>query len=246
MRRSVTALLRASALAAATCVLGGAAGCGRESFDLLAAAGAAGSSSGTSGVSGSSGAGTSGAGASAGGSLGGSVDAGASAGGQASAGFAGRRNFPEGGSAGFAPCSNGSMCAGSGGGACPASAPFCTPCATSNDCPSDAKNCDKSGRCYQCRRNSDCGVGQACNTLALVCATPCKADDDCSGDANHRVCNTDFDVCVSCMASAQCSLYNNGMNAMSNRCYFSSCVQCAEDRDCGNQYCVAGRCQKSH
>ena len=238
MPRSPTASVRGFALAAAFCVLGGGAGCGRETFNLLANDGAAGD---FPGISGSTSGGAAGAGSSAGGGSGAFVDAGF--GGQASAGSAGRRSFPEGGTGGTAPpCLGGQSCAGGSGGSCPTSLPFCAACVTNKDCSGETPKCDPDkGRCYQCKGDDDCApTTEAC--FLGRCGKRCKTQSDCESVPDHLFCRSGAWVCVGCIYNNDCGVYNNKQNI----CFVSECVQCTEDRDCMSQSCVAGLCQKPH
>lgn len=242
MRRSTTALVRGFALAAAFCVLGGAGGCGRETFDLLPLAGAAGA---LSGASGGPAGGHGGAVSGAGGSLGGSFEAGSGGHWQASAGSAGRRN--EGGMGGGFPCSNGAGCASGSGGGCPTSLPFCSSCTTDNDCVGEASHCDQDkGRCYECKDDGDCPPGQACNVFSGSCVRYCKEQSDCNNSPDHRLCRRDIGICVSCAYSTDCGFYNNGGVNKQKVCFIGECVECTENSDCVSNDCVAGECQKPH
>ncbi|MES1176126.1 MAG: hypothetical protein ABUL62_17525 [Myxococcales bacterium] len=238
MRRFHTGSVRGVALAAAFCVLGGAAGCGRETFNLLEVPDAAGAFSGAAGANQG---GTAGVGL--GGSTGSSFDAGSA--GQPSAGAAGRRNFPEGGMGGLTPCLAGPGCMAGAGGSCATSTPFCAPCLKDKDCSGDTPHCDQEkGRCYQCKFDDDCPPDEGCNFIAGRCAKRCKDQTDCDSEADHRVCRTGMRLCVSCNYSTDCGFYDNGNNNKQDVCFVTECVECTVDRDCASNYCVAGRCQK--
>ena len=171
----------------------------------------------------------------------------ANAGGQASAGAAGRRNVPEGGTGGKAPCLNGPTCMAGAAGSCPASTPFCSACTTDKDCNGDAPHCaPEKGRCYQCQVDEDCSDNEACNRFTERCAKRCKEQSDCDSEPDHRLCRQGISLCVSCIYSTDCGLYNSGTNNKQDVCFIGECVECAEDRDCVTNYCVAGRCQKPH
>lgn len=238
MRRLPAVSVPRFALTAVICMLGGAAGCGRETWDLLAAGGAAGAVSGAAGVSD--------AGAGAGGAGGFTPGGGAGTAGGGRFGFAGaggRPSYPsDAGNGGTGPCSSASPCPDFG---CQPSVPFCTACTMPKDCGDEAPFCDPSvGRCYQCRQKEDCAAGEAC--FAAKCVTPCKDNNDCDGDAMHRICNTGIKVCVSCIYNSDCSFFNNGSSNGDYRCYQGSCVECLDDRECPMQACLAGHCQKAH
>jgi len=240
MRRWPSDFVRAVALATAFCALGIAAGCGRAQFDLLPdeslvnTSGAAGTrnDSGAAGIGGN--AGTSGK---AFGGASGKAELG---------GFGGRITTFPGGGGGNAPCGGEGGCI-DGEPFCPpySPSPFCIPCFSSYDCAMtapDAKVCDPDlKRCVQCRRDSDCGKGNACNPLTQRCARACDRKDDCVTDSQHLLCNTELHVCVSCNRDPDCASYG----LVDAHCFLYACVECYEDRQCAvNQQCIAGHCTK--
>ena len=234
MRRLPSNLARTVALVAAFCALGVGGGCGRQTFNLLpdelqAAAGNT--------AFGGTDAGRAGSGGTGGTSAGGAGRGGAG-------GFGGRFGPPPGGGAGNFPCL--------GEGGCPDEQPFCPPyspspfcisCFSDHDCDGEANVCDQDlKRCVQCRRDNDCGIGQACNPLTQRCAKSCNDKDDCAVDSQHLLCSPDLHVCVSCNRNQDCDSYG----PLRPYCFVYACVQCFEDRHCGvvGQACVAGRCMK--
>jgi hypothetical protein len=103
----------------------------------------------------------------------------------------------------------------------------------------------------ECESNDDCkdAAKPKCDTATFKCIadTPagCKNDDDCLGDANGEVCNTDDGKCVGCLDDTDC---DNGeaCNMTNNTCEKSGCTDtptcykanaksyCAEnDKDAG-------------
>jgi len=235
MRQSDAFSARGVVLAAVFCVLSVASGCGRETFDLLAMAGAGGGSE-------QAGGGGAGSPANQGGGAGLDSSAGAStAAGAGGLSNGGRPNQPGGGNGG-APCLAGSSCM-DGAMGCPVSLPLCTACTSNKDCPADAQRCDLgAGRCVQCERDQDCPDNQACNIFTQRCARACREKSDCIGDSNHPICHTGIGVCVSRTQNTDCAFYDKG----EDKCYFGSCVECFESHQCPSNSCVAGRCDKMH
>ena len=240
MRRFLAVSLRRFALTAVICMLSGAAGCGRETFDLLPSAGAAGSVSGGAGLTSSS----AGSGGSARGGAGGSARAGAGAGGNSASGgsfgfsgSAGRPTFPNDGG------SSGSIGVGGGPASCSPSFPFCVPCTSEKDC--NGLKCDLQLQlCYECQTNDECPSGEVCN-LAKRCAKQCSDMNGCADDPDHRLCYVQAGMCVSCFQSQDCDFYITSSN-MELKCFQQACVECTKASECGGQPCVAGRCQKPH
>jgi len=196
---------------------------GRQTFDLLQDSGGAAGASGLSGASPGGGGGSSGM-----------------------AGSGGRPGLPlDGGAGGNAPCftNTGEPC--SFGAACPAGVAYCKVCTNNNGCPPFASHCDVNlGRCVQCRRNEDCDIGEACNTLAHTCARQCSPSNvnDCLGNTIEPFCHPTLNVCVGCNSNSDCAL-----NMLGDRCFYTTCVQCFDSSQCESQEeCVAGHCQKQH
>jgi len=238
MRRQPSHFGRTVVLAAAVCALGVAAGCGRETFDLLPDAtldGAGrGSTAGAGHDSGGAGsAGRSSASGKGGGGTGGKAEAG---------GFGGRfTTFPGGGS-GVTPCLGEGGCPDEEPASCSLGDPFCTPCRYNSQCVfTNATTCDQElRRCVECRKESQCGPGERCNTNTWRCAKACGGSKDtCGVDGQHMTCSSELGVCVACTSKEDC----NGYGPFSGRCSPSNvCVECFEDAQCGSEFCLGGRC----
>lgn len=238
MSRLQTNSVRSVALAAAFCALSIAAGCGRATFDLLtedSLVSAGQPPSAGAGIGGGSGAG------------GNSGAAGKGFGGYAgrleTAGFGGRITSFPGSGAGNLNCGGEGGCADEGPFCPPYSpSPFCIPCLSKYDCGADAKVCDPDlKRCVQCRKDIDCGPGNACNPLTQRCAKACDNKDDCAVDSQHLLCNQELHVCVSCNRDQDCASYG----LVDAHCFLYACVECFEDRQCAlTQTCIAGHCTK--
>jgi len=235
MRRRSSSFIRAVALATVFCALSIAAGCGRETFDLLPDQSlvSAGSAAGVRNQSGSAG---------LGGNAAGSGKAGGGSAGKAElGGFGGRGStFPGGGD----------NCLGDGGCSdepptCLPASPFCATCDpidTKHPCPFfDASTCDPDLKlCVECRNNSQCGFGERCNPKTLRCAKACgPGKDNCSADGLHLFCNSELALCVTCLKDGDCNNYG----PFPGRCYMNACVECFESSQCSGQTaCVLGRC----
>jgi len=236
MRRSNASSARTVAFVAAFCALAVAAGCGRESFNLVPEptldSAAAGHGAGTLEQGGRGGAAAAGK---AGGGGGGKAGGG---------GFGGRSNNSGGGSSNF-PCLGEAGCADD---VCPpySTSPFCNGCVYDGDCASneEAKVCNPdTKRCVECRRTPDCRNNKVCNMATQRCATSCDRNDDCNGDSKQSFCNLEHHVCVACNWEGDCLSYGPNLH-----CYFSVCVECVEgveERQCSaDKACFGGRCVK--
>jgi hypothetical protein len=232
MRRAPSKSARSVALAVAFCALGVAAGCGRETFDLLPdgvlAMAGSGLSAGVGALSGGSGSG-------------GTVGLGS--GGKASAGGnGGRFGMPPGGGSGNFSCLGEGGCPDEVPSGCPKSSPFpfCIPCSEPKDClaAGEAKFCDpEHKRCVQCVNQFQCGLGDACNPLNQRCAKACDGNhDNCAVDGQRSQCS--LGVCVDCIMDTDCTGYNH-------YCSQSVCVECSEENPCFmGQSCLKGHCVK--
>jgi len=230
--------VRTVALLAGFCALGIAAGCGRQSFDLLPEQSLIDANKGAgAGVLNSSGkGGTSGVSGKAGGGTGGRADAG---------GFGGRfPSFPLGGSGGNQPCLGEAGCGDEEPLPCDISLPFCNPCRIGgNECAfafvGEATTCDPDlKRCVQCKKNSHCPPGEVCNTSTYRCAKACGGKEGCGFDAQHLFCSQEQGVCVACIDKSDCE----GYGQFPPRCAANVCVQCTEDSQCPGQFCRNGNC----
>jgi len=234
MRRSPSNSVRNVAFAAAFCVLGIGAGCGKETFnllpdDVLVVAGRAPSAGASNGAGALGIAGGSGAAGLAG--AGGKADSG---------GFGGRTPFPSGGSAGDPPCQGVAGCPGEVL-PCTDKSPFCTKCSDKSDCMFlDAKTCDPDlKRCVQCRNSSQCGPGERCNTRTWRCDEACiPGKDNCNADGQHQFCSSELGLCVWCTRNEDC----DGYGQFDGLCYLNVCLQCFENSQCSSQECSFGRC----
>lgn len=237
MRRPPSNRARAVALATVFCALGVAAGCGRETFDLLptgvisAGAPAGGAyEAGKAGLGGT--AGTSGKG-----SAGGAGKA------ESGGGFGGRVTNPATGGGGNPACLGEAGC-GDDWPYCNGPSLFCFPCDANADCsPLDAKICDTNQkRCVQCNAEHPCAIGDACHPKTNRCAKACDGNNDaCLVDGQHLLCNREFGVCVECFRNSDCTNYGS----FNPYCYLNTCVQCIDDRQCSpSQWCFVGRCVK--
>lgn len=241
MRRSLAVSLRRFALAAVICMLGGAAGCGRETFDLLPTDAASAGFSGLSGgagllsAGGTAGLAHGGAGGNARGGVGGGGPRGGAGGGFGFSGSAGRPIFPNGGDGGASF---------GGSPACLPSQPWCFLCSDSKDCPSDASKCDlQSGVCYECQRDPDCTGEDICNIFTKRCAKPCKDNTDCLYNTADRVCAKTVGVCVTCLEDPDCDFYST-TSAARQHCFQEACIECTDGHQCPGGVCLQGVCPK--
>jgi hypothetical protein len=244
MRPRRSRSVRAVAFATVFCALGIAAGCGRETFDLLsnesltnAGGGAVGANlAGNSGASGKT-------------SIGGA--------GKGDSGGSGGRFVLPGGNGGTPNCLGDGGCADESGPCVPGD-PLCTNCTpngtagvgggrTRNECAlMDANICDPElKRCVQCRKDSQCNVPGSpteyhCNLRTYRCAKACsQGNDNCSSDPQRLVCNKELGLCVSCLKQEDCNSYGQ-------RCYLNECFDCYENSQCVSQLCVFGHCVPPH
>lgn len=240
MRRSPSHSAHSVALMTAFCALGIAAGCGKETFDLLpngslVVTGGGGSAAGTAPVS---------AGSSGGGGLGGAAATGGKpsggTGGKAElGGFGGRITTLPGGGQGNPPCVGDGGASDNDPPSCSPSDPYCTPCVCNAQCfRPDARYCDPDlNRCVQCRKDFHCPAGEACNPNTWRCAKECGGGkDSCGGDNQHLLCSPDG-VCVSCINNTDCAGYG-----VFNSCSSNVCVECSDDSKCASGLCIGGSC----
>lgn len=92
------------------------------------------------------------------------------------------------------------------------------------------------GTCQQCRDDTNCPQGQACNGGRCETKPECSSDGDCS---NNQVCRSG--KCqTECSADGDCGA---GMKCTDNRCVDR--LACSGPQDCeGGMECRGGRCQQ--
>ncbi len=112
-------------------------------------------------------------------------------------------------------------------------------CESNSDCASGAE-CLSAKICIDdmtsqptgltCTDDFDCDVGSSCQAVSMCIEAGCESDEDCTGDPNGEICNTDTGQCVECLESADCDGNPNG-----ELCDIDSgrCVECFVDEDCG-------------
>ena len=117
--------------------------------------------------------------------------------------------------------------------------PGCKPdypsCDTDGDC--RPKEFCVSKKCQQCRTNTDCPEGTACQAgkcgaVAGFCRekAQCPANQECIGNR-----------CRACAGDAECP---TGMRCVEGGCKRPVCTtddQCAQDQECQNGFCLAAR-----
>ena len=106
-------------------------------------------------------------------------------------------------------------------------------CETDSHCEDKGEVCVE-GQCQQCRDDSKCGAGQACQGGRCVARAECVRDGDCS---DNKICRSG--KCqIECQAATDCG---SGLKCMSNRCV--DALACVAASDCaGGMSCVSGRC----
>jgi hypothetical protein len=122
-------------------------------------------------------------------------------------------------------------------------------CAENEQCP--AGSWCKQGLCLDRAQvslcpggsNTECGLGERCNTITTVCEENlgCSDNGDCGA---AEVCNTGSRQCVPrCTVETQADVCSPG-----ERCVNEKCVQCATDGECGvGLVCdAAGKCSSGN
>jgi hypothetical protein len=122
-------------------------------------------------------------------------------------------------------------------------------CESNSDCASGAE-CLSAKICIDdmtsqptgltCTDDFDCDVGSSCQAVSMCIETGCESDEDCTGDPNGEICNTDTGQCVECLENADCDGNPNG-----ELCDIASglCVECLVDEDCGGDgFCDRNIC----
>jgi hypothetical protein len=103
----------------------------------------------------------------------------------------------------------------------------CMQCLVDADCDPAHPAC-VGNACVECRSADNCARNQLCNGVLSVCALACTQPSDCAGQPASR-CSNELDVCVQCLADADCTEPRNPACDVGGRC-----VQCLEDAHCSS------------
>jgi len=104
------------------------------------------------------------------------------------------------------------------------------PCSSDKDCRTsfDTPLCDPTfSVCVQCFSDSTCAGSpeSKCNPVSGTCVRPCATDIECSVSDPADVCDHAYGACADCVGDLQCP-------PDQPKCYFDTCVQCVDSRDC--------------
>ncbi len=162
-------------------------------------------------------------------------------------------------------CNDGELCTvddscieGVCGGDDPCPGQFCNPsngacveCLTAGDCPDDGNPCTNaatcvSGACQVTNNTNPCDDGLFCTVSDHCVAGTCVSGGDQCTTAPNLMCNENTNVCVECLANADC----NDTNACTNdSCVSGQCLQVANSNPCDdglfctvNDTCSNGTC----
>jgi peptidoglycan-associated lipoprotein len=106
-------------------------------------------------------------------------------------------------------------------------------CETDEHCAEQSEVCVE-GMCQQCRDDSNCQEGMACNGGRCEPKAECSTDTDCT---DNKVCRSG--KCqIECEADGDCGV---GLKCQDNRCIDK--LACNTDADCATgMSCISGRC----